>query len=36
MVKLTTRVIGGRNNPKLEAFVQDRIELVMGKFEKSN
>lgn len=33
MVKLTTRVIGGRNNPKLEAFVQDRIELVMGKFE---
>ncbi|MFC1758702.1 HPF/RaiA family ribosome-associated protein [Planctomycetota bacterium] len=33
MVKLTTNVIDGRSNPRLESFVQDRVDLVMGKFE---
>ena len=32
MVDMTARVINGRKNPALEAFVQERINLVMGKF----
>ncbi len=33
LVKMTTRVINGQNSPALEAYVRERIDLVMGKFD---